>query len=97
MGISVPVDMEHYKELKIISDRLGIGLKKTLEYLIKYYWKAEISKKGIIETKPVEDSMSAEKENQNEVLPDLKSASVHETSSKIPAFLERRIITHLPE
>ena len=50
MGISVPIGPEHYKNLKGISDRLGFGLKKTVEYLVIYYCQKEMSKNTIIET-----------------------------------------------
>ena len=42
MGISVPIGAEHYDKLKRISDQLGLGLKKTMEYLVSYYWQKEI-------------------------------------------------------
>jgi hypothetical protein len=43
MGISVPISTEHYKNLKEISDKLGLGLKKTVEHLVTYYWQREMS------------------------------------------------------
>jgi len=46
MGISVPIGTEHYKNLKEISERLGIGLKKTVEYLVSYYWQREMRISG---------------------------------------------------
>ena len=42
MGISVPIGAEHYDKLKAISEKLGLGLKKTMEYLVSYYWQKEI-------------------------------------------------------
>jgi hypothetical protein len=37
MGISVPIATEYYKLLKEISDERGLGLKRTLEFLVTYY------------------------------------------------------------
>ena len=42
MGISVPIGAEQYNKLKAISDKLGLGLKKTMEYLVSYYWQKEM-------------------------------------------------------
>ena len=42
MGISVPIGAEHYKHLKEISEKLGLGLKKTVEYLVTYYLQREM-------------------------------------------------------
>ena len=42
MGISVPIGAEQYKNLKEISERLGFGLKKSVEYLVSYYWEREM-------------------------------------------------------
>jgi len=42
MGISVPIGTEQYNKLKAISDKLGLGLKKTMEYLVSYYWQKEM-------------------------------------------------------
>jgi len=52
MGISVPISAEYYNRLKIISDRLDTGLKKTVEYLVSYYWQREIQQ-GFVESKKV--------------------------------------------
>ncbi|TLX84856.1 MAG: hypothetical protein E6K98_01605 [Thaumarchaeota archaeon] len=52
MGISVPISAEYYDKLKIISDRLDTGLKKTVEYLVSYYWQREI-KQGFVESRKV--------------------------------------------
>lgn len=43
MGISVPIGTEHYKHLKVISNSLGLGLKKTVEYLVSYYLQREMN------------------------------------------------------
>ncbi len=43
MGISVPIGAEHYDKLKVISEKLGLGLKKTIEYLVSYYWQQEMN------------------------------------------------------
>jgi len=52
MGISVPIGAEHYDKLKAISEKLGLGLKKTMEYLVSYYWQKEIDGK-VAESKEV--------------------------------------------
>ncbi|TLX93777.1 MAG: hypothetical protein E6K91_08175 [Thaumarchaeota archaeon] len=52
MGISVPISAEYYDKLKIISERLDTGLKKTVEYLVSYYWQREI-KQGFVESRKV--------------------------------------------
>jgi|SRR5437867_4021559 len=52
MGISVPISAEYYDKLKIISDRLDTGLKKTVEYLVSYYWQREIQQ-GFVESRKV--------------------------------------------
>ena len=42
MGISVPISTEYYKLLKEISDDLGLGLKRTVEFLVGYYKENEM-------------------------------------------------------
>jgi hypothetical protein len=100
VGVSIPVDSMHYKQLKIISDRVGFGLKRTVEYLITYYWKAEISKEPILEVKPPKDlePRNGLKEDERNVLASSKeSVSGYQISSELPSFLAHRIIQHLPE
>src|SRR2546425_499864 len=50
MGISIPIGAEHYDKLKRISDKLGLGLKKTIEYLVLHYWQKEIER-SVVESK----------------------------------------------
>ncbi len=50
MGISIPIGAEHYDKLKRISDKVGLGLKKTIEYLVLYYWQKEIER-SVVESK----------------------------------------------
>ena len=52
MGISIPISAEHYDKLKTISDKLGLGLKKTIEYLVLHYWEREIER-SVAESKEV--------------------------------------------
>ena len=52
MGISIPIGTEHYGKLKTISDKVGLGLKKTIEYLVLYYWEREIER-SVVESKEV--------------------------------------------
>src|SRR2546427_3073091 len=52
MGISIPIGAEHYDKLKRISDKVGLGLKKTIEYLVLYYWEREIER-SVAESKEV--------------------------------------------
>src|SRR3989442_5376563 len=52
MGISIPIGTEHYGKLKTISDKVGLGLKKTIEYLVLYYWEREIER-SVAESKEV--------------------------------------------
>src|SRR6267143_4242757 len=62
MGISVPIGAEHYSKLKTISDELGLGVKKAIEYLVSYYWQKEMEQstakpkeaKPIVQSKEVE-------------------------------------------
>ena len=99
MGVSIPVDAKHYIQLKTISDRLDIGLKKTIEYLIGYYLKTEMAKDPLIEAKPVEN-LSTPKElklDESQVFDNSGVVSRYETLSEIPSFLAERIITNLPE
>ncbi len=47
MGVSVPISTDYYKSLKEISDRLGLGLKRTVEFLVLYYLEREMTKVSI--------------------------------------------------
>ena len=49
MGISVPISTEYYKLLKQISDDLGLGLKRTVEFLVAYYNEKEVTSKTSVE------------------------------------------------
>jgi len=55
MGISIPISAEHYDKLKTISDKLDLGLKKTIEYLVSYYLQREIER-SVVESKEVKPS-----------------------------------------
>lgn len=95
MGISVPVSSKHYKDLKIISDRLDVGIKRTLEYLITYYLKAEISHPNTVEIKPVKSQERTEnnpKEDDSQpILVNLEPVFRYEIPSEIPSNLASRI------
>ena len=56
MGISIPISAEHYDKLKTISDKLDLGLKKTIEYLVSYYLQREIER-SVVESKEVKPSV----------------------------------------
>ncbi len=53
MGISVPIGSGHYGKLKRISEKLGLGLKKSMECLISYYWQREMHQSAVTEVKPI--------------------------------------------
>lgn len=101
MGISVPVSSKHYKELKIISDRLDVGIKRTLEYLITYYWKVEISHPNTVEIKPVKSQEKAEnnpkKDGSQPILVNLEPGFRYEIPPEIPSNLASRINSYLIE
>ena len=99
MGVSIPVDAKHYIQLKTISDRLDIGLKKTMEYLVGYYWKAEMSKDPLIEFKSVENRITPKELNrdENKVLDSSEIGSRYDNLSEISSVLAARIIAKLPE
>jgi hypothetical protein len=63
MGISVPIGTDYYKILKKISDEHGLGLKRTLEFLVTYYTEKEKGAKGSPEKKT---RKSPEKKRQKE-------------------------------
>ncbi|TLX82510.1 MAG: hypothetical protein E6K98_05775 [Thaumarchaeota archaeon] len=95
MGISIPVSAKHYKELKMISDRLGVGVKLTMEYLIGYYCKAEISRTST-DIKPteylkIEEDRFKVKNREEPVLVASEPSSRYEISSEIPSYLAARI------
>lgn len=76
MGISVPISAEQYKTLKIISDKLGLGLKKTMEYLVIYYSEREIQSSSLKDDiEPIKEIIGLEKE-------------IHLTSSKVNPITE---------
>ena len=92
---------KHYKELKIISDRLDVGIKRTLEYLITYYLKAEISHPGIAEIQPLQTLRKAwnipkEQDGQPNLV-SLKPVSGYEIPPEIPSSLAARINPNLTE
>ncbi|MBI3622561.1 zinc ribbon domain-containing protein [Candidatus Pacearchaeota archaeon] len=82
MGISVPISVEHYKTLKMISDKLGIGLKKTLEYLVTYY-----SEREMLSTPSLETEINQIKE----MIESKKEITLTSTASttQIPPMMER--------
>ncbi len=95
MATSIPVGTKHYKELKMISGRLGVGVKRTIEYLIAYYCKAEISR-VTTDVKPAEYLEIGEdrlkvKDEEEPVLVSSEHSSRYEISSEIPSYLAARI------
>ena len=92
---------KHYKELKIISDRLDVGIKRTLEYLITYYMKAEISRPNTVEIKPVKSQEKTEndpkKDGSQPILVNLEPVSRYEIPLEIPSNLASRINSSLIE
>jgi len=101
LGISVPVSGKHYKELKIISDRLDVGIKRALEYLITYYWRAEITNQSIVEIKPVKSQDKTEnnpnEDNGQSILVNLEPVFRYEIPPEIPSSLASRINPDLTE
>lgn len=102
MGISVPVSGKHYKDLKIISDRLDVGIKRTLEYLITYYLKAEISLPNTVEIKPLKSQDKTgnnpkEDDDGQLILANLEPVSRYEIPLEIPSNLASRINSSLIE
>jgi len=101
LGISVPVSSRHYKELKIISNRLDVGIKRTLEYLIMYYWKAEVSRPDTVEIKQVKSQEKAEnnpkKDGNQPILVNLEPVPRYEITLEIPSNLASRINPYLIE
>jgi len=80
----------------MISDRLGVGVKRTMEYLIAHYCKTEISRATIPDVKPaeyieIEEGRFKMKDGDGPVLVSSESSSRYEISSEIPSYLAVRI------
>ncbi|OLC33244.1 MAG: hypothetical protein AUH84_07310 [Thaumarchaeota archaeon 13_1_40CM_4_38_7] len=82
MGISIPISAEHYDKLKTISDKLGLGLKKTIEYLVLHYWEREIERR-VAESKEVKPTPVESRR--------VKSSDIQSTRV-IPNEVESRIV-----
>jgi len=95
MGISIPVGTKHYKQLKIISDKLGIGVKKTVEYLIAYYLEAEISRNPTEAKLPNYPQSAKSIPKETDMKPISANSkefrSRYDISSEIPSYLADRI------
>lgn len=83
MGISIPIGAEHYKNLKEISDKLGLGLKRTVEYLVSYYWQKEMVNNTVTVTKREEPLKDMTKEERYREI--VAASFAQTTSTAIPA------------
>ncbi len=103
MGISVPVNNRHYKELKVISDSLGLGIKKTVEFLIDYYRKESRPQQSTIHVNPMQAHENSKNltiiggEELHHSLANLELDPRYEILPEIPSTLASRINPYLTE
>jgi len=85
MGISVPISTEHYRSLKEISDDLGLGLKRTVEFLVGYYKETSClpgEKKSQVQLDTNSSIHEAHQGNINKKMQDQTSSKVSDSSIK---------------
>ncbi len=107
MGISIPIGAEHYDKLKTISDKLGLGLKKTIEYLVSYYLQREIErsvveskevKPSVVETRKIQQGVVESKEVKPSVVETRKiQQGVVESKEVKPSVVETRQVKPIRE
>src|SRR5712692_1664364 len=91
MGISVPIGAEHYDKLKAISEKLGLGLKKTMEYLVSYYWQKEMEQTAT-KSKKVKPDID---ESREEAAPVVQSKEVEPIVQSIEIKPIRQLLEEL--
>jgi len=91
MGISVPIGAEQYNKLKAISDKLGLGLKKTMEYLVSYYWQKEMEQSDT-KSKKVKPDID---ESREEAPPVVQSKEVEPIVQSIEVKPIRQLLEEL--
>lgn len=112
MGISIPISTEYYKMLKEISDDLGLGLKRTVEFLVGYYKEKDViyktSTEKILEVQPDKINNSpedwqkiVEEKVQFQNSPSAQNSSVYDTKAIEPieitsSTIKTEKLTNLP-